>query len=364
VVCFILNIASFYRKGIFKAIDENLNAHFYFGDHVKTPIKTLDVSVINGFQKVLKNQYVFKEFYYQKGVFSCLKKEYKYYIMTGNPYAISNWIVLVYCKLYKKKSYLWSHGWYGKENRLKVFIKTIYFKLATGIFLYGDYAKELMIEKGFKEETLIPIYNSLDYKKQLNIRKRLEPSNIIQNIFSNQYPTIIYVGRIQKFKKLDYILESMLLLQKEGFYCNLLLVGNELDDYLHDRKEIEELKGNVHFYGPCFDENTLGELIYNSDCCASPGEIGLTGIHSLMFGCPVISHNDFPNQMPEFEVIQDGINGSFFIKDNIIDLTSKLKFWLSKENQRDLVRENCYKRIDSVYNPDNQIRIIKETLDL
>ena len=43
----------------------------------------------------------------------------------------------------------------------------------------------------------------------------------------------------------------------------------------------------------------------------SPGNVGLTAIHSLSYGTPVLTHNNFNNQMPEVESIQPGFNGYF-----------------------------------------------------
>lgn len=53
------------------------------------------------------------------------------------------------------------------------------------------------------------------------------------------------------------------------------------------------------------------ELIYNADLCVAPGNIGLTAMHAMMFGCPCISHNDFSWQMPEFEAIVPYKTGNF-----------------------------------------------------
>ncbi|MEZ4897633.1 MAG: hypothetical protein R2806_12390 [Saprospiraceae bacterium] len=64
----------------------------------------------------------------------------------------------------------------------------------------------------------------------------------------------------------------------------------------------------------------LSTFFYNSAVCVSPGNIGLTGVHSMSFGCPVISHNNFVEQMPEFEIIREGETGYFFQQNNILDL--------------------------------------------
>ena len=125
------------------------------------------------------------------------------------------------------------------------------------------------------------------------------------------------------------------------------------------------LTNNVWFYGSCFDEKVNAELVYNADLCVAPGNIGLTAMHVMMFGCPAISHNDFKWQMPEFESIIPGKTGDFFEKDNIEDLARCISNWFaSKGCSRDEVRKACYKEIDEHWNPHYQLNVIKKTLDL
>ena len=59
----------------------------------------------------------------------------------------------------------------------------------------------------------------------------------------------------------------------------------------------------------------------------SIGNIGLTAIHSLSFGTPVASHDNFENQMPEVEAIIDGENGFLFEENNSNDLIDKIEQW-------------------------------------
>ena len=81
----------------------------------------------------------------------------------------------------------------------------------------------------------------------------------------------------------------------------------------------------------CFDEKINAELIYNADLCVAPGNIGLTAMHVLMFGCPAISHNNFKWQMPEFESIIPGHTGDFFEYDNVEDLARSISQWFTSK---------------------------------
>ncbi len=78
------------------------------------------------------------------------------------------------------------------------------------------------------------------------------------------------------------------------------------------RVNYHSLQDRVNFFGASYDEELNYRLIACSDCCISPGEVGLTAIHSLMYGTPVITHNNFDQQMPEYEAIIPKYNGDYF----------------------------------------------------
>ena len=119
----------------------------------------------------------------------------------------------------------------------------------------------------------------------------------------------------------------------------------------------------VWFYGACYDERTNAELIVNADLCVAPGNVGLTAMHSMVFGCPVISHNDFKWQMPEFESIIQGKTGDFFEKDNIDSLCDTISKWFTNMgNKREKVRQNCFDEIDLQWNPYYQMKIIQSII--
>ena len=115
--------------------------------------------------------------------------------------------------------------------------------------------------------------------------------------------------------------------------------------------------GWLHFYGATYDENELGNLIFHSDLCVSPGNIGLTAIHSLTYGTSVASHSNFRNQMPEVEIIKEGINGFMFKENNIEDLALKIEsFFNSKRKSKKVIRNKILK----LYNPKNQLKVFKK----
>ena len=264
----------------------------------------------------------------------------------------------------KKKFFIWTHGWYGKESIIEAKMKLWLFHSVSGIFVYGDRAKHLIIDQGVPEEKLFVIHNSLQYNKHILLRKTLRPSNIYEEHFGNKYPVLLIIGRLNLRKKINQLFEAVAELKNRGENYNIILIGNG-----EDREALEilssnlNLNHNVWFYGACYDEKENARLILNADLCVVPGDIGLTAIHVMTFGIPVITHDTFETQGPEYEVVRDGITGAFFKRDDVIDLANKISLWFKKNaEKRDEVRNACYNEIDSQWTPNFQITVLKNNL--
>lgn len=235
-----------------------------------------------------------------------------------------------------------------------------------GIFVYSNYGKHLMIEQGISSEKIFTIHNSLHYDEQLKLRKQIKSSTVYFDYFHNEHPTIIFIGRLTKVKQLDMLLHAVANLKKKGEVYNVVFVGDGLEKHSLQllAKELN-LESQIWFYGACYDEKVNAELVYNADVCVAPGNVGLTAMHAMVFGTPVISHNDYKWQMPEFEAIQDGITGTFFDRGNIKSLEETISRWFANNGvKRDIVRKQCYNEIDSNWNPYFQMEVIRKNLKL
>lgn len=355
---------SIYREAVYNKIEEKYDCQWYF-DKADKGVGRFDPSKYKSVSFLPIKRV--GPFYFVKGLVSLLRKDSERYLMIGATANMSLFFLLMAkCLFFRKKNvYLWTHGFYGKEGWLnKTLWKRPMLKMADGIFTYGDYAKKIMVEDGFNPDKIFPIHNSLDYDKQLELRKSIQPSSIYKDHFGNEHPTLIFIGRLTKVKKLDMLVDALSKLRQKGKRYNLVFVGDgTVRENLELRVESLELREQVWFYGACYDEKANAELIYNADLCVAPGNIGLTSIHSLMFGCPAVSHNDFKYQMPEFEVIKSGITGDFFIKDDVESLAKTIEHWFeTMRDKRDVVRKSCYEEIDERWNPHYQMNVLSKYL--
>ena len=365
-LCLIYNYAQHYRTNIFALMDKEFDISFVFGDSMND-VKKMDYSLLRGNVMETHTRNLFGGWYWQPKVVSQLFKDYDSYILLGETRALSTWVFCVLARILKpkKKVYFWSHGWYGKETALEKLIKKILFRLPnSGVFCYGNYARGLMIKEGFNSDKLYTIHNSLAYDQQLAIRKELNENLVFKEHFCNDNKNLFFVGRLTSVKKLDQILKAMVICRNRGVNYNLTFIGGgEKTEELKNLVKEFYLEQQVWFYGPCYDEVELSSLIYNADLCVAPGNIGLTAMHSMVFGTPCITHNDFKWQMPEFEAIKLYKTGCFFNRDDVEDLAERIDEWFRVNGKdRNMVRKSCMEEIDDEWNPYFQIEVLKKNL--
>ncbi len=361
-LCCFFNYNPLYRFPIYSEMSRQLECDFYFGDSVFEPLKQFDPQKLKGFQKTLHTVRLFREYKWHKGVHSLLKG-YSAYLITGQYEYLSYWVIIFYAKLTGKRIYCWTHGTSQKalgktKERL---INKLFFKVMDGILMYNSYRIPNMEAIGISANKLFVIHNSLDSPFQTDIYDKLQPSSIYRDHFHNDLPTVIYIGRIQKRKKIDLLVKAIAYLYHDNNPLNLVIVGKATQE-----NDIEQLvldKGiadHVWFYGPCFEEEKNAELLYNAAVCVCPAEVGLTAIHSLTYGTPVISNNDFDTQMPEFEAIINGETGSFYQAGDIPSLAQEIVRWSNKTTEeRTAIRARARKEITTSWSINYQIDVLR-----
>ena len=371
------NIAPLYRKKLWHTLlaSTAFEFHNFFGTNKAMGIKTIDFNdeifkphLIR--IKLLKNYWIKgKYLIWQKGILrKVLFSRPDLVIALGEFPILSNWMAAIICRLRGIKIVFIGHGLYGDEKGLKLFLRKSFYRLANAHLLYERHAKKNMISNGFVSEKLHVIFNSLDYDNHKMMRTTTSDltKEVVFPFFSkSSLPVFIFVGRLTKSKKINMLIEAMAELSTKGIHANLLVVGDGTEkSNLKGKASLMLEKGSYHFFGACYDENELGKFLATSDLCVSPGNVGLTAIHSLSLGTPVCTHNTFHNQGPEVESLEPGTTGVFFNENDTKDLEENLRQWLSKEKyNKEEMRKACFKIIDDYYNPYYQEKVIKNLVE-
>ncbi len=305
-------------------------------------------------------------FAWQKGSLSAaLWGNFDAYIMEGDAYYLSSWIGAIFAKLRRRRVVFWGHGWTRTDRGLKHLVRSLFYRLADGMLLYGDRARLIGIQSGFAADRLYVMYNSLDFDHQRKCAAEVssaERAALHHELFGpQQIPVVIGSARLIEKKRFDLLIRALGIINRRGRRVDLLLVGDgPARSSLQSLARSENV--NVVFAGACYDEPGLARYFACACVTVSPGEVGLTCVHSLGYGVPVITHSDPNRQGPEFEAIVPGVTGDLFGPDDVEDLAEKLDRWTQSAQVPESIRNACLSRIETRYHPRYQAQAIELAL--
>ena len=372
-IYYFTNIAPHYRKEIWFLLSEEQSwrFNFVFGDNFSSnPIIPLNIKANSMESKCHKVRNIAWKnvLIWQVGVIGlCLSKSMDIAIFLGDMHILTNWLASLICRVRGIKVLYWGHGFSGKEGFLKKFFRTWFNSLAHEHLLYGQRGKNIMVGLGFIPSKLHVISNSLAYSEHFKLRSSFQHTKKekVFHFFKNpDLPTLLFIGRLTPSKEIYLLIEALYNLNAESLKYNLLIIGEgEEEEKLKELgyKAIEDK--SLHFYGRSYNEKENSILIAHADLCVSPGNIGLTVIHCLSYGTPSATHNNFANQMPEYEAITPFETGFFFKENDLEDICEKIKGWFDSNTlKREEIRRKCYSKVDNYYNPEKQMDIFKKVL--
>ena len=285
-------------------------------------------------------------------------------VFLANPNHLTTWLAASIARLRNRRVVFWGHGFLSLKHTWRDSLRDIFFSIPNAFFSYGYRSKEIALRRGFNPIDWYVGFNSLAYSRQLpfrDVRIRESIGNRNQPVKSKSLK-ILCLSRLTPACDYEILIRAVALAQQdECFTAELVFIGDGPSrSKLEDQASRARLKAT--FLGEVYDEDQLSKAIYLSDVVVSPGKIGLTAIHSLMYGTPVISHGTLDGQMPEVEAIVDGWTGLLFEKGNVASLAEKLQSFFARFPDREATRNRCFAIVDSIYNPSNQVAVLEKAI--
>lgn len=364
------NCIAHYRTRVFELLSQNKEFEFSIiaDESPDIPfLKTFDASSGRFIrQKISKNLTLklpfIPDIYFQPNTLLTIYKERPNCIISlGTIYSLTSWLTLILAKALGIPRIIWGHGLLEEEKGLKWLIRKSFYMLADAQLLYGHHAKELLINKGFDSTRLFVVYNSLDYDNQVKIEASISKQQI--NDFKNKLKLtdkskmLIFTGRLQPVKRLDQLILATAKLNHRGKDVHLTLIGEgEQKQALTQLAIDNEILDKVHFLGAIYDEQVIGLAFKSSDFCVIPSGAGLTIMHSLVYGIPVILSNNLSEHFPEWEAIKEGKTGFYYKSGDIDAMTNTIERALYSIDKKEMSK-NCQEIIHEKYNPYIQEKI-------
>jgi len=302
---------------------------------------------ISGFRHVRTGLLDFGRYTFQPGVLFRILSGRPDVVIAGQAGRLDRLLLLVLCKMLGIR-FLWflggvpyiedrqikRHEQRGLLNRwLKHFNPKPALTLkANGLIAYSRHAKQYYVERGFRENSVWVAPNSPDttalyrYKDEWlshpgllsTERKRFAPSG---------EKVLFILGRLNKARKLDTLLQALSKLQDAGQAVSLVVIGDG-----GERQNLEKLARdlklkNIYFEGAIYDERELAKYFAVCDIFVTPGVSSMAIKMAMLFGVPVVT----VNYGLEVHDVQEGVNGCIFPMGDVNALTGKLSALLESD---------------------------------
>lgn len=355
-----------YRNGVIDALAASDRYDYYFFSDATYRDPSIKQFEFKSGQKVIRTRsFMMGPFYVQRGILThILKHDISHCIFLGNPWFLSYWLLTPTLRLLGRRVHFWSHGWLSKhEPLLRRTFKQLFFALANGLLLYGHRSKEIGVSHGFQPERLHVLNNSLDYtaqKRTFDGLAGITPCQLRSELGLPLHAKIIIcTARVTAKCRFDLLIDALHRLRTERLDLYVVIVGDG-PERVPLTQLAESLQVKCRFWGECYDEAVIGRLYKASDLTVSPGKVGLTAMHSMAYGTPVISHDNFDHQMPEVEAIVPGVTGAFFAEGSGESLARAIQQWFREHAHKP--EQECIRRIECAFTPEFQRTVIETAL--
>lgn len=261
--------------------------------------------------------------------------------------------ILLFLKVARIKAITWTHGvnLQRKNSILSRLIHYLEHALCDGIILYAEHLKKF-IAKSHRRKVFVAnnTLNLTEYKPQYTDRRK-----ILGKYGIKTEKNIIFVGRIQKRKRIQDLLMAFSLIREPKW--GLIIVGPDEEGILY---QLTKKDMRIYTIGPLYGKEVL-DLLSACDVFCIPGAIGLSIVDAMYCGLPVVTEK--VDHGPEIMYLRDGENGFLVEKGNYKALADCLRLLLEEEELRVKFSKSAREEIATNGHIDNMCKGVVECLN-
>jgi glycosyltransferase involved in cell wall biosynthesis len=208
----------------------------------------------------------------------------------------------------------WGHGIRPRDRYHFIYRKMA--KMADAVVLYSGPAADKMALIGVPREKIFVAWNAID---------TAEIEEYYRAVPFEQRFRILYIGRLIRGKKVDLLIQGFAAaLPRLPDDTKLSIIGNGNEERkLKSLVSELRIESNVEFSGKLTIQDQLAPYFNSSFVSVSPGQIGLSAIHSLAYRVPLLVANKEPHG-PEITILEEDKNGCYFATNSVNDLARHL----------------------------------------
>jgi glycosyltransferase involved in cell wall biosynthesis len=236
---------------------------------------------------------------------------------------------------------LWGHGYAKNARGRRSGVRKWLARWATAIVFYEPTTREAFIRDGWNPEKLFFALNSLDHRemdeaRQCWLARPEELDKFLREHRIQDGPVILFVSRLLPENRVDLLIRATAVLARELPSLKTVIIGNGPEEKARLESLAREagVSGSVFFQNGIYDELKLAPWMLSASVFCYPENIGLSLIHALWYGLPIVTSDNLGIQNPEVVALENGVNGLTYRHDSVDSLVDSLRTILRNEELR------------------------------
>ncbi|MFO0859494.1 MAG: glycosyltransferase family 4 protein [Phycisphaerales bacterium] len=270
----------------------------------------------------------------------------------------TRYLSLVPCLLLAKKrglpTVLWGHGYSKRETTARRLLRDKIGNLATALVFYGATARNRFVERNKNGHRAFVAPNSLDQSEiQAARRPWLENPEKLRAFREKNGlngPVLLFVSRLSPENRTDLLLKAGGMLARQYKDLRIVIIGGGAEEAsLRECAAKEGVAERTTFTGAIYEEAELAPWFASADLFVYPRNIGLSLLHAMGYGLPVVTTDFEPSWAPEVEALQPWINGMTYEDGSADALAHIVGALLSDRDRLDKMKANALRTATGEY---------------
>ncbi|HMN97120.1 MAG TPA: glycosyltransferase [Phycisphaerales bacterium] len=228
------------------------------------------------------------------------------------------------------RTVLFGHGFSKRESAVRRRLRNAALACADAALLYGEAAIGRLVEEGFPRTKLFLARNAIDQRpiqraraEWLDDPERLDAFRRAERIVGRELA--VFVSRLEPDKRVDLLLRAFAELRRRRPAARLALIGKgSQTEALRALAAELGVADATSFAGALYDDRELAPWMLSAAAFAFPAAIGLSILHALGYGLPVVTSDDLAAHNPEIEALRPEVNGLLYRDGDPVDFAAKL----------------------------------------
>jgi len=283
-----------------------------------------------------------------------LYKNYDIIYFYGNPRVLSNVIWATILKLLGKKVVIWGQYHTAGANKHMEDLRLLWWSLFDYVFLYTESEANQYKIKFPGVKLASGMNNGLNQYEIEQAIGNYSPEKLSQWKIDNgvdDRSIILSCARLEPKNNFGLFLNCLDKLVNEHPDILWCVIGKGEEELKLKQKATDlKLDKHIRWLGAIYEQDKLAPWFLSSKLLVHPGSIGLSLLHAMGYGLPVLTHNNLDMQMPEIAALKDQVNGLLYVDGDQDSLVDKVNSVISGKVDVERISKNAKLTASREYN--------------